>query len=102
MAGEIDDIDDLEKVLPGKVSEVRSKAPPLPLQSLCCACRKSEAHQVDASSSSNECNDHGGRHAQVREWFRSYKTHEGKPLNSFGLDEKAMDRWAPVAIHAPD
>lgn len=27
----------------------------------------------------------------VREWFRTYKTHVGKPLNKFGLDEKCMD-----------
>ena len=55
MAGKINDIQDLEKVLPGKVAE-------------------------------------------VREWFRSYKTHEGKPLNSFGLDEKAMDRAYTLKI----
>merc|ERR1719183_2633149 len=49
LADKLNDIGDLEKVIPGKVSE-------------------------------------------VREWFRTYKTHEGKPLNAFGLDEKAMDR----------
>lgn len=49
LASKIHDVGDLEKLLPGKIGE-------------------------------------------VREWFRSYKTHEGKPLNSFGLEEKAMDR----------
>jgi len=55
MAESMNDINDLEKMMPGKVSE-------------------------------------------VREWFRSYKTHEGKPLNSFGLDEKAMDRAYTLAV----
>ena len=32
-----------------------------------------------------------GEISTVREWFRTYKTHEGKPLNNFGLDDKAMD-----------
>ena len=26
----------------------------------------------------------------IREWFRTYKVPDGKPLNSFGLDEKCM------------
>lgn len=29
---------------------------------------------------------------KLREWFRNYKTAEGKGLNTFGLDEKAVDR----------
>jgi len=29
---------------------------------------------------------------EMREWFRNYKTAEGKGLNKFGLDEKAMDK----------
>jgi len=33
-----------------------------------------------------------GKIAEVREWFRTYKTHEGKPLNTFGLNEEAKDR----------
>lgn len=28
---------------------------------------------------------------EVREWFRVYKTAEGKPLNEFGLGERAID-----------
>ena len=28
----------------------------------------------------------------MREWFRTYKLAEGKPLNAFALDEKCMDR----------
>jgi len=28
---------------------------------------------------------------EVREWFRMYKTAEGKPENKFGLDERAVD-----------
>jgi hypothetical protein len=30
--------------------------------------------------------------SELREWFRNYKTAEGKPPNRFGLDEKAMNR----------
>merc|ERR1719161_1086129 len=26
----------------------------------------------------------------IREWFRWYKTPDGKPLNAFGFDEKAL------------
>lgn len=29
---------------------------------------------------------------EMREWFRNYKTAEGKGLNKFGLDEQAMDK----------
>ena len=28
----------------------------------------------------------------MREWFRTYKLAEGKPLNAFALDEKCMGR----------
>jgi len=28
----------------------------------------------------------------MREWFRTYKVSEGKPLNAFALDEKCMGR----------
>lgn len=28
----------------------------------------------------------------IREWFRWYKTPDGKPLNAFGYDERALDR----------
>lgn len=28
----------------------------------------------------------------VREWFRVYKTADGKPENKFGFNERAMDR----------
>ena len=28
----------------------------------------------------------------MREWLRNYKTVDGKPANSFGLEEKAMDK----------
>ena len=30
--------------------------------------------------------------SELREWFRNYKTAEGKPHNRFGLDEQAMGR----------
>ena len=33
-----------------------------------------------------------GHISKMREWFRNYKTAEGKGLNTFGLDEKAMPR----------
>merc|ERR1712226_1744689 len=28
----------------------------------------------------------------IREWFRWYKTPDGKPLNSFGYEERALDK----------
>ena len=28
----------------------------------------------------------------IREWFRWYKTHDGKPINAFGFGEKALDK----------
>ena len=28
----------------------------------------------------------------MREWFRNYKTVDGKPQNAFGMEEKAMNR----------
>ena len=30
--------------------------------------------------------------ATMREWLRNYKTTDGKPQNTFGLEEKAMDK----------
>mmetsp|Transcript_21245 Transcript_21245/g.52287 ORF Transcript_21245/g.52287 Transcript_21245/m.52287 type:complete len:303 (+) Transcript_21245:3155-4063(+) len=33
-----------------------------------------------------------GKVSEVREWFRTYKTHEGKPLNEFGLNEEAKGK----------
>jgi len=35
--------------------------------------------------------------AGIREWFRWYKTPDGKPLNAFGYDEVALDK--AKAIH---
>jgi hypothetical protein len=34
----------------------------------------------------------------LREWFRLYKTAEGKGENKFGLDEKAMDKEYTVPV----
>jgi inorganic pyrophosphatase len=34
----------------------------------------------------------------IREWFRWYKTPDGKPLNAFGFDEKVLDKTAAVEI----
>lgn len=34
----------------------------------------------------------------IREWFRWYKTPDGKPLNEFGFDEKALDRDAAIEV----
>uniref|UniRef100_A0A7S4SW38 inorganic diphosphatase n=1 Tax=Alexandrium monilatum TaxID=311494 RepID=A0A7S4SW38_9DINO len=34
----------------------------------------------------------------IREWFRWYKVSEGKPLNAFGLGEKAVDHEAAIEI----
>jgi inorganic pyrophosphatase len=34
----------------------------------------------------------------IREWFRWYKTPDGKPLNQFGFNEEALDRNKALAI----
>jgi len=34
----------------------------------------------------------------IREWFRWYKTPDGKPLNSFGFEEKALDKAQTLKI----
>lgn len=34
----------------------------------------------------------------IREWFRWYKTPDGKKLNAFGYDEKALSRSAAVEV----
>jgi inorganic pyrophosphatase len=34
----------------------------------------------------------------IREWFRWYKTPDGKPLNAFGYDEKALDKKKAVEV----
>merc|ERR1719350_2686017 len=36
----------------------------------------------------------------VREWFRWYKTPDGKPLNSFGFGERALDRTHALEVIA--
>ena len=36
----------------------------------------------------------------MREWLRAYKTADGKPLNSFALEEKAMGRDYTMSIIA--
>eukprot|EP00928_Gymnodinium_smaydae_P028456 TRINITY_DN2169_c0_g1_i2.p1 TRINITY_DN2169_c0_g1~~TRINITY_DN2169_c0_g1_i2.p1 ORF type:complete len:267 (-),score=78.84 TRINITY_DN2169_c0_g1_i2:503-1303(-) len=34
----------------------------------------------------------------IREWFRWYKTPDGKPLNAFGYDEKALDKAMALEV----
>jgi len=34
----------------------------------------------------------------IREWFRWYKTPDGKPLNAFGYDEAALDKAKAIAV----
>mmetsp|Transcript_21150 Transcript_21150/g.36582 ORF Transcript_21150/g.36582 Transcript_21150/m.36582 type:complete len:99 (+) Transcript_21150:2-298(+) len=34
----------------------------------------------------------------IREWFRWYKTPDGKPLNAFGFDEVALPRAHAVEV----
>eukprot|EP00930_Biecheleria_cincta_P010728 TRINITY_DN1129_c0_g1_i6.p1 TRINITY_DN1129_c0_g1~~TRINITY_DN1129_c0_g1_i6.p1 ORF type:complete len:267 (-),score=63.85 TRINITY_DN1129_c0_g1_i6:243-1043(-) len=34
----------------------------------------------------------------IREWFRWYKTPDGKPLNAFGYDEKALDKKMALEV----
>merc|ERR1719323_912384 len=36
----------------------------------------------------------------IREWFRWYKTPDGKPLNAFGFSEKALDKAAAMEVVA--
>merc|ERR1712217_784174 len=36
----------------------------------------------------------------IREWFRWYKTPDGKPLNAFGFDERALDRAHAMEVVA--
>eukprot|EP00448_Togula_jolla_P019259 CAMPEP_0170582420 /NCGR_PEP_ID=MMETSP0224-20130122/7574_1 /TAXON_ID=285029 /ORGANISM="Togula jolla, Strain CCCM 725" /LENGTH=265 /DNA_ID=CAMNT_0010905643 /DNA_START=54 /DNA_END=851 /DNA_ORIENTATION=- len=36
----------------------------------------------------------------IREWFRWYKTPDGKPLNAFGYDEKALDKKMALEVVA--
>lgn len=36
----------------------------------------------------------------IREWFRWYKTPDGKPLNAFGYDEKALDKAFALEVIA--
>ena len=39
-----------------------------------------------------------GKLEQIREWFRLYKTSEGKPPNKFALDERFMDRMYALGV----
>eukprot|EP00442_Polarella_glacialis_P011662 CAMPEP_0115089722 /NCGR_PEP_ID=MMETSP0227-20121206/24900_1 /TAXON_ID=89957 /ORGANISM="Polarella glacialis, Strain CCMP 1383" /LENGTH=267 /DNA_ID=CAMNT_0002480525 /DNA_START=90 /DNA_END=893 /DNA_ORIENTATION=+ len=34
----------------------------------------------------------------IREWFRWYKTPDGKPLNAFGYEEKALDKKFAIEV----
>merc|ERR1719471_2831722 len=34
----------------------------------------------------------------IREWFRWYKTPDGKPLNSFGFDEQAVGKAEALEV----
>jgi len=34
----------------------------------------------------------------IREWFRWYKTPDGKPLNAFGYEEKALDKKMALEV----
>jgi inorganic pyrophosphatase len=36
----------------------------------------------------------------IREWFRWYKTPDGKPLNAFGFEERALDRKHAMEVVA--
>merc|ERR1712190_370641 len=36
----------------------------------------------------------------IREWFRWYKTPDGKPLNAFGYDEKALNKAQALEVIA--
>merc|ERR1719270_708574 len=36
----------------------------------------------------------------IREWFRWYKTPDGKPLNAFGYEEKALNKAQALEVIA--
>jgi inorganic pyrophosphatase len=37
-------------------------------------------------------------HVGIREWFRWYKTPDGKPLNAFGFNEVAMPKSKALEV----
>eukprot|EP00962_Isochrysis_galbana_P035526 scaffold12189_cov104-Isochrysis_galbana.AAC.1 len=37
----------------------------------------------------------------IREWFRWYKTPDGKPINSFGHGEKALSAKEAIHVRVP-
>lgn len=39
-----------------------------------------------------------GVETTIREWFRMYKTTDGKPMNSFGFDEKILPKSAALEV----
>merc|ERR1719388_699327 len=62
------------------------------------AIRKSDplaAELHDAADVESKC---PGVVSGIREWFRWYKTPDGKPLNAFGFDEKALDKAKSMEI----
>jgi inorganic pyrophosphatase len=36
----------------------------------------------------------------IREWFRWYKTPDGKPVNAFGFDDKCLDKKHALEVIA--
>jgi len=53
----------------------------------------SELHDIDDVE--KQC---PGMISGIREWFRWYKTPDGKPLNQFGFDEAALDKRKALEV----
>lgn len=53
-------------------------------------------HGIRCAETYNQKNPGGIN--EVREWFRTYKTYDGKPLNQFGYDEQILDVERTIEI----
>jgi len=53
----------------------------------------------EEEKSANDIDEVPGKvFAEIREWFRSYKTLDGKPLNKFGLNGELQDKQYAIKI----
>ena len=44
------------------------------------------------------CREFPGEVDKIRTWFRDYKTPDGKPQNTFGYDDKAMNKEFTLGV----
>ena len=77
-ANEINDVGDIEKFYPGARAVPR-------------VARAAHVHSANTRART------AGTVSGIREWFRWYKTPDGKPINAFGHGEKARARHRPCA-----